>query len=47
MDGGLALARVGGSCVAKNRELAVGRPDMLIFIFPESYSMGEQTIHHQ
>lgn len=47
MDGGLALARVGGSCVAKNRGLAVGRPDMLIFIFPESYSMGEQTIHHQ
>lgn len=47
MDEGLALARVGASCVAKKRGLAVGRPDVLIFNVPESYSMGEQTIHHQ
>lgn len=47
MDEGLSLARVGASCVAKKRGLAVGRPDVLIFIVPESYSMGEQTIHHQ
>lgn len=47
MDEGLALAKKEASHVPKNGGLALWWPDMLVPIFPERYSMGEEIIYHQ